>query len=193
LQPWMQLWQDRAAAAAAADPCASLCSLATVDEQGIPQVRTLVLRNLAEEAGGELGLFINSTSPKWQQLADLVSILVYLPSQQVQYRIQTRLTPIAKSAVDRSWLLRPDTPKRLDVYYENASPQSAPVANREQLLSSLETEVANVPQQAPASAQGLRLQPQTIERLQLTTDGSPHHRTLHHLKQGIWSEQTLVP
>ncbi len=190
IQPWQQLLADRQAAAAANDACAGLCYLATVDNAGLPQVRTLVLRDLP---GDQLGLFINSTSPKWQQLQAPVSVLVYLPSLAVQYRVRATLTALEKNTVDESWLLRPPTPKRLDWYYEAASAQSTPIHSREHLLRSLDDQVPEVPQTAPASAQGLLLQPSAVERLDLNADGGPHDRRLFNLRAGRWEEEVLVP
>ena len=42
---------------------AAVCVLATVDENGMPQARTLVLRDIPEG----LAIYINASSPKWQQ------------------------------------------------------------------------------------------------------------------------------
>ncbi len=190
MDPWQQLLEDRRSAVAAADACAGLCYLATVDDDGLPHVRTLVLRDLA---GNQLGLFINSTSPKWQQLQAPVSVLVYLASLSVQYRLRATLTPLDKATVDESWLLRPPTPKRLDWYYEAGSKQSSPIASRQHLLQTLDANVPDVPPTAPASAQGLLLQPSAIERLDLNADGRPHDRRMFSRLAGSWQEATLVP
>lgn len=192
MDPWQQLRNDRASAASAADPCANLCYLATVDTTGAPQVRTLVLRDIGDEG---LGLFVNSTSPKWGQLEAGVSVLVYLPSLSLQYRLQATLEPIAKALVDESWQLRPPTPKRLDWLYQSYQPQSSEVRDQASLLDELDTQVPGVPEHAPESAQGLRLKVQQIERLDLNADGGPHHRQLFKRRgDGIgWQALTLIP
>lgn len=188
--PWQQLHEDRSAAFEAKDPCANLCYLATVDGSGAPQVRTLVLRALEDNG---LGLFINSTSPKWQQLAAGVSVLVYLPSLSLQYRIQAQVEAIAKSTVDASWTLRPDTPKRLDWFYQSYGAQSSAVQDEATLLRELDMQVPDTPEQAPESAQGLRLLPKQIERLDLNAAGGPHQRQLFTLEGTSWVAQTLIP
>ena len=67
---------------------AAVCVLATVDENGIPQARTLVLRDIAEG----LAIYINASSPKWQQCQDMVAIQTWWPSVQVQYRMHPCLS-----------------------------------------------------------------------------------------------------
>lgn len=190
IDPWQQLQKDRTAATQAADPCANLCYLATVDKAGAPQVRTLVLRDLGD---GGLGLFTNSTSPKWGQLDAGASVLVYLPSLSLQYRIQASLEPIAKLTVDESWKLRPPTPKRLDWLYQNYQAQSSVITDQASLLSELDAQIPTVPEHAPESAQGLRLIPEQIDRLDLNTQGGPHHRQLFQRKNDRWQVQTLIP
>jgi hypothetical protein len=124
---------DRQLARANGDPCANLCTAATVDGDNQPHARTLVLRDL----GPRMALFLNQTSPKWQQISERgeVCVVVWLPSLSLQYRLQCHVEPIAKSLVDESWLLRPDTPKRLDWYYTTHQPQSSTVDSREVLLT----------------------------------------------------------
>lgn len=190
MDPWEQLHNDRAAATQAADACANLCYLATVDAAGTPQVRTLVLRDIGD---GNLGIFINNTSPKWNQLDAGVSVLVYLPSLSLQYRIQATLEPIAKSIVDQSWTLRPDTPKRLDWLYQSYQAQSSVIADQATLLSELNSQIPETPQQAPESAQGLKLVPHQIERLDLNAQGGPHHRQLFKRTNDGWHALTLIP
>lgn len=190
INPWEQLHSDRSAATQASDACANLCYLATVDAAGSPQVRTLVLRDLGD---GGLGLFINKTSPKWDQLDAGVSVLVYLPSLSLQYRIQANLEPIAKSTVDQSWMLRPDTPKRLDWLYQSYQAQSTVVADQATLLSELDAQIPDTPEHAPESAQGLKLVPQQIERLDLNAQGGPHHRQLFKRENDRWQSLTLIP
>lgn len=190
MDPWQQLHSDRAAAGQAEDPCASLCYLATVELSGAPQVRTLVLRDLGD---GGLGLFVNSTSPKWEQFTAGVSVLVYLPSLGLQYRIQASLEPIAKATVDASWALRPPTPKRLDWLYQSYQAQSSVVADQATLLDALDSQIPDAPEQAPESAQGLKLVPQQIERLDLNAQGGPHHRQLFKRENNRWLALTLIP
>ena len=83
--PLTQLLADRERAREAMDPCANLCVTATVDADGQPQARTMVLREL----GTRLAIFCNDTSPKWQEITNSshVAITVFLPSANLQYRM----------------------------------------------------------------------------------------------------------
>ncbi len=173
-----ELRNARSAAREAQDPCASLCTLCTVDADGEPQARTLVLRDVE----GKLAVFINSTSPKWSQLnnSQSVSVLVWLPSQQLQFRLQAKIASVPKTLVDASWQLRPDTPKRLDWYYEERQPQSSRLIDDESFAERLRAFAPDLPESAPESAQGLYLEPLRIERLELNTTGAPHRRHVQH-------------
>ena len=62
--PLLRFQEDRRPEAE--DPMA-VCVLATVDKNGIPQARTLILRDIAEG----MAVYINASSPKWQQCQDI--------------------------------------------------------------------------------------------------------------------------
>ncbi len=185
------LLSARAAAQAAKDPCASLCTLSTVDAQGEPQARTLVLREL----DGRLAIFINASSPKWLEFnnSESVSALVYLPSQSLQYRVQAKVASVPKAVVDESWLLRPDTPKRLDWYYEDKQPQSSRIVDPNTLAQRLSELMPDLPSAAPPTAKGLFLDPLSIERLRLNNTGTPHERTRQSLTDGAVTTEHLLP
>ena len=175
VDPLALLLEERSLARAQGDPMADLCSFATVDATGAPQVRTLVVRDL--EQG--LAVFVNQTSPKWQQLEyrARAQVLLYLTTLKVQYRLDVRTAPIPKHIVDQSWHLRPDVPKVMDWLYLQHFPQS--------------TSLEDPPTAAP-SARGLYLKPDRVERLELV-ENAIHHRTGYTLAQGIWSSTPLVP
>ena len=73
--PLLRFQEDRRRAREAEDPMAAVCVLATVDKNGVPQARTLVLRDIAEG----LAIYINASSPKWQQCQDIVVIQTWWP------------------------------------------------------------------------------------------------------------------
>ena len=188
--PLQRLAADRAKARTANDPMAALCVLATVDAQGQPHARTLVLREL----GSRLALFMNTTSPKFTQLrTGKASICIYMPSIQVQYRAIVYLLPVERALIDESWLSRPRMPKVLDWFYTDLQAQSTAVSSRADLKSVLENLVLPDPLVAPDTACGFYLEPREIERLDLAQPDGLHDRTCWTLSGGTWSVETRVP
>jgi pyridoxamine 5'-phosphate oxidase len=191
VNPLELMASDRSRARERNDPCANLCTLATVDAAGHPQARTLVLRDM----GGRLAVFVNETSPKWQQLNDSQSlaVVVWLPSVDVQYRLQCQSRPVAKHDVHDSWQLRPNAPKRLDWYYTRTRPQSSPIDHRETLLSELEDLKLRHPLVAPRTSAGIYIEPFKVERLCLSMPGGIHDRRSYQHRADGWHETVLVP
>lgn len=191
MDPIEQLSIDRQAARANADPCANLCTAATVDTNNHPQARTLVLRDV----GSRLALFLNQTSPKWQQISDtgLLCVVVWLPSLNLQYRLQSQVEPVAKDLVDESWLLRPAVPKQLDWFYTTEQPQSSVLQSRQGLLQKLPLKNEAEHHVAPATAQGWYLLPFHVDRLNLDHPSGVHDRRAFSLNGGQWHETPLVP
>jgi len=181
--------EDRQRARAAEDPMVNLCTIATVDDDGRPQLRTLVLR----EVGTDMAIFVNATSPKWPHLGRNVLLHTYWPSVQVQYRMYVETAAIEPSIVHESWHLRPDAPKRLDWFYEQHSQQSATISSRDHLLEKLDQITLPDPMRVPDSARGLQLNPVEIERLDLTQANGVHDRRLFKLHDDEWSTYILVP
>ena len=191
MDPIEQLAIDRASARSNGDPCANLCTAATVDSSNRPQARTLVLRDV----GTRLALFVNQTSPKWQQIADTgaICIVVWLPSLNVQYRLQCHVEPVEKELVDESWLLRPVVPKQLDWYYTTQQPQSSSVESREALVRDVKAMQEPAHQVAPSTATGWYLAPFHVDRLHLENPSGVHERRAFSLNDGTWHESVLVP
>jgi pyridoxine/pyridoxamine 5'-phosphate oxidase len=189
--PIARLLEERAIARDLQDPCANLCTFASVDHQGMPDARTLVLREL----DGELAVFSNRTSPKWRQVEarGSVAVVVWLPSQNLQYRLRCTTTPVPAQLVHDSWLLRPQVPKQLDWFYTQQQPQSSTVADRSTLLAALAAQGLPDPLVAPDTAGGLFLHPTLIDRLDLDQpDGVHDRRHFRRTDQG-WLESVLVP
>lgn len=189
--PLTLLAADRRRARERDDPCANLCTLATVDASGHPQARTLVLRDLE----GRLALFGNETSPKWRQIASnpSLAIVVWLPSLQLQYRLQCTPRPVAKSVVQESWQLRPETPKRLDWFYTRVQPQSSAIDGRAALAAGVEGLRLREPLVAPRTAAGVYLEASFVERLDLATADGLHDRRAYRHHGSGWQTFTLVP
>lgn len=183
--------EDRGRARERDDPCAGLCTLASVDAAGHPQARTVVLRDV----DGRLAIFGNETSPKWSQMALSASlaVVVWLPSLQVQYRLQCDTRPVPKSTVQESWQLRQEAPKRLDWFYTRVQPQSSAIASRETLTEGVAALRLREPLVAPRTAAGVFLEPITIERLSLNTADGIHDRRLFRHRANGWQEVVLVP
>ena len=191
MDPLTQLIHDRNAARAQNDPCANLCTTASVDSHGHPQARTLVLRDIEER----LAVFGNETSPKWAEIsANLpIAVVVWLPSLNLQYRLRCHTEAIPKHIVHDSWTLRPDAPKRMDWYYTTHQPQSSKLPDRETLLRQLQALSLPSPLVAPETASGLYLVPMIVDRLDLNQADGVHDRRHFELAGEVWVESILVP
>lgn len=186
--PLALLAADRALARERRDPCAALCTLANVGRDGLPEARTLVLRDVADR----LAVFVNATSPKFDHL-DRVGVVVWLPSLNVQYRLACTTEVVPAALVAESWQLRPDAPKRLDWLYTRGQAQGSPIGTRAQLLETLSSLTLPEPLVAPDTARGFFLLPARIERLDLNQENGVHDRRLYTLGNPTWREQVLVP
>ena len=194
IDPMETLQADRVLARSRQDPCADLCTLATVDTAGQPQARMLVLRDVEET----LAVFVNATSPKWETLHDdPVSVLVWLPTVKVQYRLTCTTSSIPDQIVRSSWQLRPDPPKRMDWYYTLHQPQSSEVKSRDDLIAHLGALDLSEPLDAPDTARGLFLHTETVDRLDLGMSDGVHDRRRFKKKSandsGGWIETVLTP
>jgi len=188
--PVIRLIADRTRARAQQDPCANLCTLANVDEDGLPRARTMVLR----EIDARLAIFVNATSPKWPTICSgNVSIVVWLPTLNVQYRLACETEPVPEALVAASWQLRPDPPKQMDWFYTRIQPQSSNVASRHELLDKLASLDLPDPLLAPDTAKGLFLNPTTIDRLDLGQTNGIHDRRCYQRNKPGWTETVLAP
>lgn len=189
IDPLGKLAEDRRQAREREDPCAGLCTLASLNETGWPDARTLVLRDLDDR----LAVFVNATSPKFAHL-DRVSIVVWLPTLNVQYRLRCTTSPVPEALVAESWQLRPEPPKHMDWLYTLHQGQSTAIADREALLKALAGLSLPDPLVAPDTARGLFLEPDQIDRLDLGMANGVHDRRRYLPgNPGGWTEQVLVP
>ncbi len=188
--PLLALRADRTRAQELGDDNAGLCTVASVDEQGEPQIRTVVLRDLQ----ARFALFINATSPKQRQFnRGTVAVCVYLPSIQVQYRLACALEAINANIVQESWQYRPDPPKRMDWYYMQGRTQSSTIEDRQTLLEEVAAVALPEPLTAPTSAVGYWLQPTTVDRLDLAQENGIHDRVAWHIAGDKWARNVVVP
>ena len=179
---------DRSRARESGDPLVDRCFVSSVDALGNPQVRTLVLRDI----DGGLAIFCNASSCKVAEFknSESISVLVYWPSINVQYRLGVHVSPLNHETVKSHWHLKPPITKKIDWIYENHA-QSSEIASRERLLQAISE--MGIPSDAPPKAIGLRFQPVLVERLNLDTDEGIHDRRRYALVDGIWAVKTLVP
>jgi len=177
------------------DNNAPVCFLATNDVQGQPQVRTLVLREINDT---DLTLFINASSPKWEQLQSnpQCQVLLWYATLNIQYRITGKAELLPTSAITDNWHKRPHRAKVLDYFYDTVAPQSSTMASRDALLErfgEINRKLSPEALQPSPAALGIRILLEQIERLDLTEDGLPHLRQRFDFSDEGWSETTLVP
>ena len=193
--PMALLAADRERASAQRDPMAGLCVLATVDAQGSPALRTLVVRGIDARS---VQVFINRSSPKWAELhrSGRFELLCYYATLGLQYRLRGGVAPHDIDAVRLSWQRKPYRTRLLDWYYEHERHQSAPLGSREELVAghrrmeALYPDPKNVP--PPDGVRGLDLVVEGMERLDL--NATPvHERRAFAKVGGTWREVPLVP
>jgi pyridoxamine 5'-phosphate oxidase len=183
---------DRSAAQSAGDPWANLVVFATVDGDGAPHARVVILRDVEKR----IGVFINATSPKHRQLATSprVALVTYYATRNTQYRLGATLSPIDPAIVRRNWLLRPAIPQTMDWLYTTRLAQSAVVTSRDALIA-LQTTIAaelGAEPEAPETAVGYYLNVDHLDRLELAND-RVHDRRRYTLTPNGWREELLVP
>lgn len=192
--PIAELVADRERARAAGDAFTDLCVLATVDGEGVPGVRTLVLRDVGPQG---VGLLVSALSPKWGPLAAgrYECLLVWLKIRR-QYRVRGRLGPMADDRLAGYWRDKIHESRLLDLYYSRVQPQSSPVVSRERFLEGIETlrrqhpTADEVPR--PDALRGVYLVPDRIEVWRGASDRL-HDRRLFHRTGGEWREEVLIP
>lgn len=190
--PLMLLADDRRKARSANDPWANLCVLSTVNAKHEPQARVVVLRDLEQR----FAVFINGTSPKHSELSvsPRNTVLVYLASLGIQYRLTVSLERVPSAIVHASWLERPRIPKVMDWLYESFQVQSSEIPSRDVLVERFAELDARLPKsvEAPSHALGYYLVADEVERLELA--GDRVHARRHYRRVGlIWHAVERVP
>ena len=136
-------------------------TLATVDDDGLPDARVVLLKGLDERG---FSFFTNYHSAKGTQLArSPAAALVFLWSPlERQVRIRGAVSPLDAAASDRYFESRP----RASQLGAIVSPQSQPIASRsvlEDALARLTDQLGDRAPQRPAHWGGYRLLPDTVE------------------------------
>lgn len=185
---FFKLWLDQALSAELPEPNAM--TLATVNEQGFPSARVVLIKGL--DARG-ISFFTNYESRKGKELAanPHAAILFHWTELERQVRIEGVIEKISAEESDAYYLSRP-AGSRLGAW---ASPQSQVIASREvleQRVKQAQAEQQGEPKVRPPFWGGYRLVPRYFEFWQ----GRPSrlHDRLAYTKNGdAWQISRLAP
>ncbi len=178
------------------DANANYCFLATVSSAGKASVRTLVLREVTDDS---FVIFINSSSPKWQQLQQTkqLELLVFWPTLMQQYRIGGQYSEISAQLMQKHWAKKPYNTKIIDHYYNEHELQTNTIESREALLTGIAKLKTRYPTDGdipfPDNARGISIEASYIEIWQGSAPDQFHDRELYRFSEGVWHQQFLVP
>lgn len=169
---------------------ANAMTLATVDSEGRPHCRVLLLKRMDDQG---FTFFTNYESAKGQHLAlnAFAAMTFFWPTLERQVRIEGRALKVAAAESEAYYQVRP-LGSRIGAW---ASPQSRPITGRAELENLLEVtrqRFGDTPPSCPEHWGGYRLVPDRIEFWQ----GRPsrlHDRLDYRLHQGAWNRQRLAP
>eukprot|EP00934_Nitzschia_sp_Nitz4_P004588 Nitzschia sp. Nitz4//scaffold57_size113557//40309//40938//NITZ4_003988-RA/size113557-processed-gene-0.31-mRNA-1//-1//CDS//3329554837//4578//frame0 len=200
--PFPKLIEDWQAARGVKDPNAPFCTLMTIDESGFPTGRVLGLREIDDK--GNMLVYINDTSPKWNQLlanSKYEILLFWTSPNMMQYRIRgSQWKAMDDDIIQQRWQEKPKPAKVLDYYYSTKIPQSQVLpGGRAQFveeMTDLRAAFADESKEVPfqSIAKGLILQPNVVEEWRNSLEDRLHHRYLHKkVSEDEWETQALVP
>ncbi|ATR84440.1 pyridoxamine 5'-phosphate oxidase [Pseudomonas sp. FFUP_PS_473] len=169
---------------------ANAMTLATVDADGRPHCRVLLLKGLDEQG---FTFFTNYDSAKGMQLLynPYGAMTFFWPALERQVRIEGKVVKVSPQESDAYYQVRP-LGSRLGAW---ASPQSQVIADRaelEALLKDTEQRFSDSQPHCPEHWGGYRLLPDRIEFWQ----GRPsrlHDRLNYRLVDGHWVRERLAP
>ena len=165
-------------------------TLATVDADGRPHCRVLLLKGLDERG---FTFFSNYDSAKGRQLAarPFAAMTFFWPSLERQVRIEGRVERVSLEESDAYFQVRP-LGSRIGAW---ASPQSQVISGRSQLdelLAETERRFMEVAPHCPEHWGGYRLLPERIEFWQGRASRL-HDRLNYRLEDAAWQRERLAP
>lgn len=181
-------WLEQAIQSEVLEPNAM--SLATVNENGEPNVRIVLLKNMRDNT---IRFFTNYKSRKGQELAvnPVAACAFWWPELERQVRLRGTVERIAAENSAEYFSSRP----RESQIGAWASDQSRIVKNREALqkrFDELESEFDGSEIPMPANWGGYSLEFREIEFWQ-GRPGRMHDRIVYQLSQGAWNRKRLAP
>jgi len=186
-------WQE---AKSLKDANAHYCTLATVSKIGQPSMRTIVLREVTEDS---FVLFINNSSPKWQELelSGQWELMVFWPSLMQQYRIQGEFSQIPLAIMKQHWANKPYDSKIIDHYYDRNQSQSSVISSRNELQEDIDKLKQEYPSEAeipfPSNAIGIYFKADFVEEWIGVIEDRLHKRYQYLLHNDEWQKSILVP
>lgn len=183
-------WLEQARETETAPVEANSMHLATVDSQGRPHCRVLLLKGVSEEG---FTFFGNYQSAKGQELAvnPQAAMTFFWPALERQVRVEGTVVRLAPALSDAYFDSRP-VASRLGAW---ASPQSRPLADRDELQAMLAQTIRRFveePMQRPEHWGGYCLRPERLEFWQGRADRL-HDRLDYRCQDGRWRRQRLAP
>ncbi|MDD2048647.1 pyridoxamine 5'-phosphate oxidase [Pseudomonas putida] len=169
---------------------ANAMTLATVDADGRPHCRILLLKGLDDQG---FTFFTNYDSAKGQQLQanPFAAMTFFWPALERQVRIEGKVVKVTPAESDEYYQVRP-LGSRLGAW---ASPQSQVIADRaelEGLVKATEQRFSDTQPHCPEHWGGYRLLPERIEFWQGRASRL-HDRLNYRLQQGTWLRERLAP
>ncbi|KAH7265615.1 uncharacterized protein BKA55DRAFT_503310 [Fusarium redolens] len=184
-------WLDEAITANVPEPHA--VTLSTVDEQGHPDARVLILKNV-DHRGWHFA--IKANSPKGRQISanNNVALTFYWPKIGRQIRLRGKANALSRSECDQDWTARSAMAK----ITAKVSRQSEPLNDPHELEAKMAEAVKShkIEGQEPSSEGWMvyAVAPQTVEFWQASSDRL-HQRLSYNwdLAQSTWNKEALWP
>lgn len=183
-----ELWFEEVLTQEKNDPTAMV--LSTVDEQGHPDARVVLLKGLID---GHFIFFTNYQSPKSKQLSSspYAALTFFWPEMARQVRIRGRVERIPESQSDEYFSSRPFKSQVSAI----VSPQSQIIESRKVLEDKIHQILSEASPETIARPEywgGFQVIPQEVEFWQ-GRDNRLHDRILYVFHDSLWIPKRLAP